>query len=386
MLGDSSRSGVTDATAPGLLTYRIAGFGLTPDGGAGESFEVPAESWPFLLKSLKLEKITGLAVAAAERGWLRLSDGQMEDLLERHRSAMIWALALERTLLEMAVALEDQRIEFVVLKGPSLARTVYPDPSWRPFVDIDLLVRTTDWRGALSVLADMGFRRQLPEPRSGFDERFGKAATHAGTGGLAIDLHRTLVLGPFGLWMAPEELFQHAASFRVGGRDFPRLDDTALFLHACMHASLGFRFPQLLPLRDVAQTARFGEVDWEAFGDLVDRWRLTAVVQYAFRNVAESLHIPWPAEAQPIMERRAPRAERRALLAYTTKRNRGGMALATFRAIGGVRAKAAFAWSMLFPRRAFLSARAGPKGSATYRHRWVVPVRWLRADRPGEPR
>jgi hypothetical protein len=375
---------VAEAPNPGLLTYRIAGFGLPTEGDSEEGVEIPPEIWPPVLAALRVEKITGLAVAGAERGWLRLSEDQAAELLEAHRSAMARALAIERTLLKVATALEAERIEFLVLKGSALAHTIYPDPSWRSFIDLDLLVRTEDWRRTLSLLADMRFRRRLPEPRARFDERFGKAAAHVGEEGVDVDLHRTLVLGPFGLWMAAEELFRRTASFPLGGRRLPRLDDTALLVHACMHAALGFVVPLILPMRDVAQVSRTADVDWEAFEDLVQRWRLQAVVQHAFTSVATKLRVPWPAEVETIMEGRPPRAEHRALLAYMgEKRGRGAMTLSTLRAIPGIRAKAAFAASLVFPRRAFLSARAGERGTATYRRRWAVPVRWLRTARPG---
>src|SRR5437879_3101885 len=83
---------------------------------------------------------------------------------------------------------------------------------------------------------ELGFTRPRPEPRPGFSERFGKAATHRGVDGLELDLHRTLVVGPFGLWLEPDELFEHAILFHLWGRELRRLDDTALVLHACLNA------------------------------------------------------------------------------------------------------------------------------------------------------
>ena len=378
---------MSEGSNPGALAIAIAGFSL-PSRGARQGFDVPPETWPLLLRILEAEKLTGLAVAAADRGWLRLSESQAEELIERHRGFMVWALAIERTLLQVGGALDQRAIEFLVLKGPSLAHTVYPDPSWRPFGDLDLLVRTSDWRSALETLDELGFRRRLPEPRAGFDERFGKAAAHVAESGLEVDLHRTLVLGPFGLWMSPEELFERTAQFRVGDRTFRRLDDTSLLLHVCMHTSLGFQVPLMLPQRDIAQVSTEGEVDWEAFGDLTGRWRLRAVVQHAARAMTETLGVPLAERAEAQIMRGSPtRGERRALLAYTTpRRKRGGMAISTLRAIPGVRAKVAFVGSLLFPARTFLSARGRRGGAPTYRKRWGVALRWVRPAGPGARR
>jgi hypothetical protein len=366
------------------LARRVAGFALPGSSNGTESLSVPEELWPSFKSAVKAQRLTGLAVAGAEDGWLRLSEAQEEDLLADHRDAMVWALMIERSLVSLASAFEEAGIGFVVLKGPTFAHTVYPDPSWRPFSDLDLLVRTQDWSRACSVLESRGFRRDLPEPRAGFDERFGKAATHTGKDGLQVDLHRTLVLGPFGLWLDPSELFGRTVAFALAGRTLRRLDDTALLLHACMHASLGWNPPMLLSLRDVAEVAGRGEVDWPGAVHLAQKWRLAAVVRHAFGAAERLVGAEAPEGAQELLRLRPRRREWRALDAYTTdRRARGGMALTTLWAIRGIGSKAAYVRGLLFPDRKFLAARMRGPGRASYRGRWKVAFRWLHARRRG---
>jgi putative nucleotidyltransferase-like protein len=359
-----------------VMARRIAAFGL-PGHEDTIPFPIADDRWPALVATLTQERCTGLAVAAAESGWLQLSPEQLRDLFTRHREAMVQVLGMERKLLVLANALDQASVGFVLLKGASLARSVYPNPSWRAFGDLDVLVQTGDWRRACSVLRDVGFPRALPEPRPGFDERFGKASVHRGEGGMEVDLHRTLVLGPFGLWIEPDRLFDHTVGFEMGGRVFHRFDDTMLLLHACVHASLGWWPPLLLPVRDVAQIAWFGKVDWSRFMDQTLRWRLGAVVQDAFRTVEGMLETAMPEQAKSLVELRPPRRERRALLAYTTERRaRGGMARATLQAIPGLRRKVTYVYHLLFPSRQFLAARAGA-GQSSYWRRWRVAANWL---------
>src|SRR5919108_1697202 len=262
-----------------VVDRAIGGFGLP--GRDLRPVEVSADGWRAFRSSATSGRIVGIAVAAVEAGHLRITEEKAEELLVWQRDAMVWALTIERRLLTLAEAFEADGVRPLVLKGPVLAHTVYPDPSWRAFADLDLLVPTASWRRALEVLAGLGFERRLPEPRPGFDERFGKAAVHTNGDGAEIDLHRTLVIGPFGLWARPDELFRRATTFELGGRTLRRLDDTALLLHACMHASLGWRPPLLWTLRDVAQVAWSGRVDWDELADLARRWRLRAVVRHA---------------------------------------------------------------------------------------------------------
>lgn len=358
------------------LTKWIAGFGLNGD---GEPRNVPLETWPAVVGSLALERLCGLAEAAAEADLLRLTPDQLKSLRASHLEASLLSLALERALLTIDHGLMEEGVGGIVLKGPALAHCFYRDPSWRAFGDIDVLVRTREWRRACSVLERLGFRRELPEPRHGFDERFGKAAVHRNEQGLRIDLHRRLVLGPFGMWLDTDALFARTVAFEVAGRGFRRLDDTAMLLHACMHASLGWWPPLLMPVRDVAQIAAHGDIDWNVLWEDAAKWRLGAVVAHAFGLVEGELGLPTPPEAARFTAIRAPRRERRVLAGYTSgRRERGGTEWSTLWALPGIRAKAILVRDLLFPGKEFLAARA-PKGARpSYLHRWATPVRWLR--------
>jgi hypothetical protein len=194
--------------------------------------------------------------------------------------------------------------------------------------------------------------------------------------GYEVDLHRTPAAGPFVFWLDPGELFEHTSSFTIGDVRLNRLTDTAALLHACMHATFGFRPPLPVPLRDIAQIATASRVDWNLVRELARRWKLRAVVEYALRAASETLCIdPLPGWDASVAERPS-RKERRALEAFTTeRRNHGGSARAALGAIPGLRAKAAYARALLLPSRDFLAFRLG--SNASYRRRWRTPLRWL---------
>lgn len=368
-----------DSQGSVALVQRVASYGLP--GVDPEPWSISTGDWPAFLAGIVGQRITGIAVAAAGDDWLRLGDGPIEQLETRHREAMLWALTLERTLLVVAAHFSNAEIPFVVLKGPALAHCYYPDPSWRGFADLDILVRRQDWRRACAAVEELGFTRNLPEPRTGFDERFGKAATHTGPSGAQIDLHLTLTLGPFGLWMDPDELFERKSTFGLGGVQLNRLDTTTAFLHACVHASLGWYPPLLAPLRDVAQVATTNSVDWTELHDLSNRWRLGVVIWDAVNTASERLGVNLPEPACVILATRPRRRDLRLLSAYASERRwRGGTSVSTLRAIKGAGAKFAYVRSMLVPSPEFVAARTGltRAGTSSYLRRWKVPVGWLR--------
>lgn len=352
----------------------VAAFGLPAEGT--DRLEVRDGDWPAFLGAILAERLSGLAVAAVEGGRLQLDPPRVEELLAGHRSAMLRALAAEREMAPVRDALGAARIPSCVLKGPALAHTVYPGASWRPFVDLDLLVRTSDWRGACMALERMGLTRRLPEPRPGFDERFGKGAVYVTASGSEVDLHRTLAMGPLGLWMAPEEILDRTVELSLGGQRFRRPDDTDLLLHACVHATLGGWPAGRLPLRDVAQIAWRARVDWDALWVRAERWRLGATLALAFRTTRAVLGVDLPPGTERFIRTVPTRRDRRLLEAYTTRRGAGDMTLSAVRAIDGVRGKAAYLWALLVPRREFMAVRSGD-GRPSYLRRWMVPAVWV---------
>jgi hypothetical protein len=285
-------------------------------------------------------------------------------------------LVLEQLLLEASRAMDDAGIRTLVLKGAATANTFYPDPSWRAFGDLDLLVPPPGWTPAMRVLAELGFSRLLPEPRPDFDRRFGKGVAFEDAQGRQIDLHRTLALAPFGLWIDVGDLASGQSEFVLHGRSLRRLDDTNALIHACVHAALGRQEPLFVPLRDVLQIAWSGDVDWAALRRRTSAWRLTAPVAHALRTASERLRAPLPDEASEIMASEAPWVERRALAAYVTdRRRRGGTSLAALWAIPGVSPRVAYVRALLLPDRRFLEARSAA-GTGTILHRLLVPLRW----------
>ena len=356
-------------------TRVIAAFGLArPE---PEMIEIDETETVALEYRLRTEKLTGLAIAAHVGGVLPLSQERFDSVLERHRRAMAWCLMIEDRLLELDERFHRAGIEYAVLKGPAVAHRAYQDPSFRGFGDLDVLVRGEAFPDACTVLGTMGFRRRLAEPRPGFDERFGKAAAHVHVDdSMEIDLHRTLVLGPFGLWIDPGDLLDRATAFELAGRKIPRLDDTDMLISVAMHAVLGWP-PRLLSYRDVFEVSRSADVDWSTLARRAADWHLTAVMIRAFESASLALRTEPIADAEILDAVPITRSEVRALGSYTgQQRGLGGTALSTLHAIPGVRKKVAYVRAVAFPQRAFMRDRYPTGTNRTYRHRLATPAKW----------
>ena len=358
----------------------IASWGLADADGTSAPFQPDtATEWSRLLGQIQFERISGLAVEAAGAGAIELSEEQAGELFQAHRDAMTWCLAAEQKLLHVGEAFTAEGIEYAVLKGPALAHTMYTEPCLRPFADLDLLVRSRDYDRTCEVLARLGHLRRRPEPRPGWESRFGKASVHVcPDDGIEVDLHRTLVLGPFGQWIDGDELLDRAGRFYLGGRPVPRLDDTATLVNVALHGALGWARPRLAPLRDLVEVCDRGDIDEERLMLWVRDWHLGAAIARAVALVQASLHLPPPRVLQAVPLESSAR-DRRLLGAYVGERRAtASLPLVTLGAIEGVRAKSRYALGLLFPTREFLKVRGGGNVRAAIQRRLRVAANTLR--------
>ncbi|MBB4911752.1 nucleotidyltransferase family protein [Actinophytocola algeriensis] len=342
----------------------VAGHGLPDVTRAFPVAPLSDASWVALLAAAKAHRVLGQLRTAVDAGVLPVTDGQRQQARGAHRAVLLRVLSLEQHL----VALHDLlgEVECRVLKGSSYAHLDYPEPALRSFIDLDLLFRPTDVGRAVEVLSAAGFTRILAEPRPGFDERFDKGTTLRGNG-FEIDLHRTFVLGPWGVRVNIDELWDAGEEFTVGGRTLVALSATNRFLHACYHAALGDWPLRLGSLRDVAQLLPHSS-------DVLDRaqaWGVQAVVAAAVADATRLLGLPTTSPLQGWAASYAPTRREEHWLGLHTQATKtfAAQAIATLPVLPGFRDRAAYLRALILPDSRYT---AGRHASALARFRFGV--------------
>lgn len=300
----------------------VARHGLAEDRGGAPPVPLDDRDWRRLLTAVVEERLTGLLDRAVADGALPATAAQAEAAEERAAAFLRGTLRLERALTEVAACLRRAGVAFLVLKGPAVARLDETNPALRHYVDLDLLVPGDDVEAAVAALAALGYRRDLPERRPGFDRHFAKEVSLASPEGPEVDVHRTLVLGAFGLRLDLAAFWESTSSFSVGGTGLAALDAEARFVHACLNAVLGDERPRLVALRDVARISTAHRLRPARLRRLAPPGRGAAAVAAAVAECRATLGAPVGAEAGALAaEVVASRWERAALRAY---RSRGG--------------------------------------------------------------
>ncbi len=206
--------------------------------------------------------------------------------------------------------MQDAGIPTILLKGPSIARWLYPSGG-RTYVDTDLLVPAGEFSRAETVLRSLGFTELLqgfhpfelgvkPVVETAFARR---PELGLGPGG-TVDLHRNLPM-----LRAPDELLWEAFSaetevFAIRDVELRVLGRTALALHVVIHA-VQHRF-ELHTNEDLRRAITAMPVDdWRPVADLAQRLGVTEILGLGLRHhaagaeIADSLTLACLSPADP---------------------------------------------------------------------------------------
>ena len=361
------------------FTRSVAAKGLRGSALALPGHALDPSAWATLLQSIRFHRLGGLLAASVHDQDLPVTPEQRDQALRDHASAMQHCLKLEADLLQIGGILEERAVAYRVLKGPAFAHLDYPDPALRAFADIDLLVRPEQYYVAVDALAEAGFERKFTEVRAGFDQRFGKGVSFKGRTGRELDLHRTFVIGPFGLTVDFDDVWGGTDQFEIAGRSFDTLDADLRFLHACYHAAIGNARTRLGPLRDLAGMLQRTEnpVDVDRTLVVSERWQATAVVTRAVELAWDAFALPETPLAEWARRFQPTNRDRRALRTYIDlEMGFAARSYAALQAIPGVRAKAAYVSALTFPSRSYGAGRHGGRW-----RRWRAAARQIGALR-----
>jgi hypothetical protein len=163
---------------------------------------------------------------------------------------------------EVAGAFGREGIETLVLKGPVLAKWLYPSEV-RPYVDSDLMVAPGNRARAVSVLERLGFAEHRPWMPTSLSLDIGR--TTFSRGGGMVDLHWQLP----GLDGEPDAIWGRltaGAEWQViGGAELRVPDRDAVLLHVALHAAQHANLVDGKPLEDLRRAlTRVEESKWSS--------------------------------------------------------------------------------------------------------------------------
>jgi len=189
----------------------------------------------------------------------------LNDVRRRLVARTALTLAIRGQIQEIAAAFVAASVRATVLKGADFSDCLYPDPSLRPFTDLDLLVPREEVASAERILSELGYTacEAGMKYESGYGERsWRRPDRREGT----VEVHWNLVNSPKlrrGLDLAWNDL-AFADDSRPDGT-MVRPTASSRLLIAAVHAAASHGFDRLQLLYDVSLAAagRGGPLDVE---------------------------------------------------------------------------------------------------------------------------
>ncbi len=246
------------------------------------------------------------------RHWACLGRGQRGDddypppafrrwVHQAYRSSAIRMILMAHNIGQVLAQLAKSGTDYMVVKGPALAHTVYPDPALRTFNDLDLVVRERDWSVMHRLLVGMGFRpeQDLPQPPPKLVPQavlYELKYWHDDLG-LLVEVHYDDLLNAGLASRDVEGFWRRAIQVDIGGIQVKTLSLEDQLIHLCAHAHY-HGYTRLNWFSDIAFIVRdhAAELDWARLVETVRFEEAQVAVYYTLRFLGRLLDVSAPGD------------------------------------------------------------------------------------------
>lgn len=247
-------------------------------------------------------------------------------------------LLLGRELAAIAEDFSTAGVRALAFKGPTQALQAYGDLGFRPFNDLDVLVRWEGVEPALRVLADRGY--DLPASvasRARMHEYEYHVPCYHPTTGVLIEMHWHPVSNRFALRLDEEGYWMRAGTVAIAGQQVPAMGREDTLLITCAHATKHQWERLEWAVSVAAQTVSPEKLDWDRALHLAEEGGIRRVLLtgLALAQVLSGVALPEKVRGVVRADRRAQRLASRVLRTTLGRRRAESPSAAEpFRAVG----------------------------------------------------
>ncbi|MCC6382420.1 MAG: nucleotidyltransferase family protein [Dehalococcoidia bacterium] len=225
-----------------------------------------------LLRDCEPAELARLAVEHGVAPWLSSAiaacpelrgDGRFAPVMDAGTAQTFHTLRLYAELASLLGTLNCGEIPVVVLKGPVLADTCYPDASLRPYRDVDILIREEHIGRVSAILADRGYvldNDDVSDHRLHVCHGIFQHIFRHTTFGYVVEVHcdhLQIGLEPVSM----DTIWASAREQRFGRATARVLEVHDMFVQLCVHLHR-HGFARLIWFKDLDLVIRSGDLDW----------------------------------------------------------------------------------------------------------------------------
>jgi len=344
--------------------------------------ELPINQWSDVLSCLRFHWI--LPLLYRQISSLPPENHPPEDIMNKMRKSFLISrvrcLHMEKQLGEIINAFHNEEVQILVLKGPSLALSVYPDPALRPSSDLDLLVLSEQMSKARAILGKLGYQnlgKRFEHSRDFYSEETFLHQKNA-RDNRAIELHWDLhAFSGINREVKVEELFQRAVKIEKAGLTFETLHPLDALIHRAINMAIWHNKDiRLIWIYDTALLAQRlkASKDWEVIPERSVDWRARLALEYSLKMAQVWIGLKLPARYDDF-SRWPPPTETEA--AFWSDAQQRHDRITSFLKLHwsnttGVFKKARFLLHLLFPNPRIIRLDYPPA------HNWLLPFSYIR--------
>lgn len=285
-------------------TLRLASVGDRP-------FATPSAARA-LLECVDIADLAKLALEHRMAPWLAAVISSNEETAAADRLAPLRQAGAGQTMQTMLLyaemtkvvgLLNEAEIPVVLLKGPALADTVYPDPALRAYGDIDVLIHEADLPETSAILRNRGYAEEHEEHQPHRIHQchgiFQRKFMHPESGHcLEVHCdHLQIGLEPVSM----DEIWNDASEHSFGRARARVLEQHDLFVQLCVHLNR-HGFERLAWFKDLDLMVRRDTLDWNLVAAKAQKQGCLDSVSYTLYLLGRTLGTPLPPQAREVVE------------------------------------------------------------------------------------
>nr|WP_228144711.1 nucleotidyltransferase family protein [Poseidonibacter parvus] len=175
-------------------------------------------------------------------------------------------------LIKVMKLLEENDIEAIAFKGPTLCQLVYDDVISRQYVDIDLLIKEDYFDNTVTILKKFDYQEK-------FEYSIGKKkiekllSDHTfinPNNNIPIEIHNKLFSSDFPINLNSDIFFKNTTNILINNNSINSFSKEYLLVYLCLHGSKHL-FSRISWILDIHKLINKYDLDWELIDNIIQK-------------------------------------------------------------------------------------------------------------------
>lgn len=182
-------------------------------------------------------------------------------------------------LLKMVNLLEENSIEYISFKGPTLSQMAYDDITLRQYVDLDILIKEDDFDEVINILMKLNYKNKYDysKAKEKIKELISDHMFYNLSTGTVIEIHNKLFSSNFPLNIKDSDFINNKISMKINNKNVFSFSKEYLLVYLCLHGSKHL-FSRISWILDIHKFIENHDIDWIGVNDLIEKYNIKTFV------------------------------------------------------------------------------------------------------------